>query len=178
VIEALLSTLPSTFALGLVVVQHMTDGFTAGMLRWLQERCSLTIKVAEEGDQIVPRRVLFTPESRHLVVASGGRIHLSDAEPVNGHRPAVDVAFMSLAKVYGARSAGILLTGMGSDGAAGLLAIRKAGGITLVQDEQSCAVFGMPRAAIELGAAQQVLPPAGLIRSLNALHVERVRSLM
>jgi two-component system chemotaxis response regulator CheB len=97
---------------------------------------------------------------------------------VNGHRPSVDVTFTSVAKVYGARSAGILLTGMGSDGAKGLLAIRQAGGVTLVQDEKSCAVFGMPRAAIELGAAQQVLPPAGLSRSLNALHVERVRSLI
>ena len=90
----------------------------------------------------------------------------------------MDVTFKSLAKVYGARSAGMLLTGMGSDGAAGLLAIREAGGVTMVQDEQSCAVFGMPRAAIELGAAQQVLSTAGLIRSLNALHVERVRSLI
>jgi two-component system chemotaxis response regulator CheB len=121
--------------------------------------------------------VLFTPESFHLVVRLGGRVHLSDAEPVNGHRPSIDVTFKSLAKVYGARSAGILLTGMGSDGAAGLLAVREAGGVTMVQDEQSSAVFGMPRAAIELGAAQQVLSPAGIVRALNALHVERVRSL-
>jgi two-component system chemotaxis response regulator CheB len=178
VIEALLASLPSTFALGVVVVQHMTDGFTSSMLRWLQERCSLQVKMAEEGDAILPRRVLFTPESLHLVVSTGGRVHLSDAEPVNGHRPSIDVTFQSIAKVYGARSAGILLTGMGSDGAKGLLAIRQAGGVTLVQDEESSPIFGMPRAAIELGAAQQVLPPAGLIRALNALHVERVRSLI
>jgi two-component system chemotaxis response regulator CheB len=97
---------------------------------------------------------------------------------VNGHRPSIDVTFQSIAKVYGARSAGVLLTGMGSDGAQGLLAIRQAGGVTLAQDEQSSAIFGMPRAAIELRAAQQVLPPAGIIRCLNALHVERVRSLI
>jgi two-component system chemotaxis response regulator CheB len=178
VIEALLSSLPSTFALGVVVVQHMTDGFTTGMLRWLQERCALQVKVAEDGDAIVPRRVLFTPETQHLVAAIGGRVHLSSGEPVNGHRPSIDVTFQSIAKIYGARSAGVLLTGMGSDGAKGLLAIRQAGGVTLVQDEESSPIFGMPRAAIELGAAQQVLPPAGLIRSLNALHVERVRSLI
>lgn len=178
VIEALLSSLPSTFALGIVVVQHMTDGFTTSMLKWLQERCALQIKVAEEGDAIVPRRVLFTPETSHLVAAIGGRVHLSDAEPVNGHRPSIDVTFNSIAKVYGARSAGVLLTGMGSDGAQGLLAIRQAGGITIAQDEESSPIFGMPRAAIELNAAQQVLPPAGIIRSLNALHVERVRSLI
>jgi two-component system chemotaxis response regulator CheB len=178
VIEALLASLPSTFALGIVVVQHMTDGFTTSMLRWLQERCALQIKVAEDGDAIVPRRVLFTPETLHLVVAIGGRIHLSAADPVNGHRPSIDVTFNSVAKVYGARSAGILLTGMGSDGAKGLLTIRQAGGVTIAQDEESCPIFGMPRAAIELNAAQHVLPPAGIIRSLNALHVERVRSLI
>ena len=178
VIEALLSSLPSTYALGIVVVQHMTDGFTASMLRWLQERCVLQIKVAEAGDAIVPRRVLFTPENWHLVAGIGGRIHLSDSEPVNGHRPSIDVTFQSIAKVYGARSAGILLTGMGSDGAKGLLAIRQAGGVTIAQDEESSPIFGMPRAAIELRAAQQVLPPAGIIRSLSALHVERVRSLI
>jgi two-component system chemotaxis response regulator CheB len=178
VIEALLSSLPSTFALGIVVIQHMTDGFTTSMLRWLQERCALQIKVAEEGDAVVPRRVLFTPETSHMVVGIGGRVHLSDAEPVNGHRPSVDVTFQSVARVYGARSAGVLLTGMGSDGARGLLAIRLAGGVTMAQDEESSPIFGMPRAAIELGAAQQILPPAGIIRSLNALHVERVRSLI
>lgn len=178
VLEEILSSLPATFALGVLVVQHMTDGFTPSMLRWLQDKCPLPVKVAEEGETITPRRVLFTPDKTHMVVTLGGRIHLSDSEPVNGHRPSIDVTFNSLAKVYGARSAGVLLSGMGSDGAAGLLAIRQAGGITLVQDEQSSVVFGMPRAAIEIGAAQQVLPPAGLARSLNALHVERVRSLI
>ena len=138
----------------------------------------LQIKVAEEGDAIVPRRVLFTPETLHMVIRIGGRVHLSDAAPVNGHRPSIDVTFQSIAKIYGARAAGVLLTGMGSDGARGLLSIREAGGVTLAQDEESSPIFGMPRAAIELGSAQQVLPPAGIIRSLNALHVERVRSLI
>ena len=156
----------------------MADDFMAGLLDWLRQRCQLAVRIAEDGDAILPRRVLFAPEGAHLVVQPEGRVHLSDAEPVNGHRPSVDVTFTSLAKVYGARAAGVLLTGMGSDGAAGLLAIREAGGVTMVQDEESCAVFGMPRAAIELGAAQQVLSPAGLVRSLNALHVERVRSLL
>jgi two-component system chemotaxis response regulator CheB len=178
VLEEILSNLPATFALGVLIVQHMTDGFTLSMLRWLQDKCPLPVKVAQEGDTITPRRVLFTPEAVHMVVTLGGRIHLSESDPVNGHRPSIDVLFSSVAKVYGARSAGVLLTGMGSDGAAGLLAIRQSGGVTLVQDEQTSAVFGMPRAAIELGAAQQVLPPSGLIRSLNALHVERVRSLI
>jgi two-component system chemotaxis response regulator CheB len=178
IIETLLSSLPSTYALGIVIVQHMTDGFTTSMLRWLQERCAMPIKVAEQGDAVTPRRVLFTPENMHLVVSIGGRVHLTDAEPVNGHRPSIDVTFQSVARVYGPRSAGVLLTGMGSDGAQGLLSIRQAGGITVAQDEESSPIFGMPRAAIELKAAQQVLAPAGIVRCLNALHVERVRSLI
>ena len=122
VIEALLSSLPPTYALGIVVVQHMSDGFTTSMLRWLRERCSLPIKVAEEGDAIIPRRVLFTPETSHLVVGIGGRVHLSDAAPVNGHRPSVDVTFQSVARVYGARCAGCVVDryGLGwSTGSAG-----------------------------------------------------------
>ena len=178
VLEELLSTLPATYALAVLVVQHMAEGFMTGLIRWLQMRCSLPVRVAEEGDAILPRRVLFAPDWAHLTVQPNGRVHLSEGDPVNGHRPSVDVTFKSLAKVYGARAAGMLLTGMGSDGAAGLLAIRQAGGVTLVQDEESSVVFGMPRAAIELDAVQQVLPPSGLIRNLNALHAERVRSLI
>jgi two-component system chemotaxis response regulator CheB len=177
VLDELLAALPSTFALSIVVVQHMAEGFMTGLIQWLQQRCPLPVKVAEEGDAILPRRVLFAPDWAHLVVLPSGRIHLSEADPVNGHRPSVDVALMSLAKVYGSRAAGILLTGMGFDGAAGLLAIRHAGGVTLVQDEESCVVFGMPRAAIDLGAAQRVLSPAGLIDTLHTRPRERVRSM-
>jgi len=176
VLEELFSKLPATFALSIIVTQHMADGFMPGLLNWLQQRCALSIRVAEEGDRILKGRVLFTPERVHLIVQPGGRVHLSDGDPVNGHRPSVDVTFHSVAKVYGPRVAGMLLTGMGHDGAAGLLAIRQAGGVTFTQSEESCSVFGMPRAAIELGAAQNVMPPEGLIRSLNTLHVDLVRS--
>lgn len=178
VLEELLSSLPATYALAIVVVQHMAEGFMTGLITWLKQRCLLPVRVAEEGDLLLPRQVLFAPEWAHLVVLPGGRVHLAEGGPVKGNRPSVDVTFTSLATVYGPRAAGTLLTGMGSDGAAGLLAIRQAGGVTLVQDEASSAVFGMPRAAIELGAAQQVLPPSGLVRSLHALHVERLQALM
>ena len=177
VLEELLSSLPPALTLSVIIVQHMAEGFLAGLIDWLQQRCPVPMKVAEEGDLIVPRRVLFAPDGKHLIVRQGGRVHLSDADPVMGHRPSVDVALTSLAKVYGARAAGMLLTGMGSDGAHGLLAIRQAGGVTMVQNEESCVVFGMPRAAIEIGAAQRVLPTAGLIDSLKRLHTDRVRSL-
>lgn len=176
VLDELLSALPPTYALSVLVVQHMTEGFMPGLVGWLQKRCPLPVKIAEEGDAILPQRILFAPDHAHVIVSPSGRVHLSESGPVNGHRPSVDVAFKSLAKVYGARVAGILLTGMGADGAAGLLAIREAGGVTMVQNEESCVVFGMPRTAIELGAVQHVLPLAGLAESLKALHRERVRS--
>jgi two-component system chemotaxis response regulator CheB len=177
VLEELLSSLPSGLTLSVVIVQHMAEGFLAGLIEWLQQRCPVPVKIAEEGDLIVPGRVLFAPDDAHLVVQPGGRVHLSDADPVMGHRPSADVTLTSLAKVYGPRAAGMLLTGMGSDGANGLLAVRHAGGVTMVQNEESCVVFGMPRAAIEIGAAQRVLPPAGLIDTLKKLHTDRARSL-
>ena len=177
VLEELLATLPATYALAVVVVQHMAEGFMTGMITWLQQRCLLPVRVAEEGDMLLPQQVLFAPDWAHLVVLPGGRVHLAEGDPVNGCRPSVDVTFTSLAHVYGSRAAGTLLTGMGGDGAAGLLAMRQAGGMTLAQDEESCTVFGMPRAAIDLGAVQHVLSPSGLARSLNALHLERARSL-
>lgn len=175
IVHEILSGLPPEFGLAVLVVQHMAEGFMPGLITWLQPRCPLPIKVADEGDAILPGRVLFAPDFAHLVVTPAERVHLSTVDPVNALRPSVDVAFASVATVYGARAAGIVLTGMGADGAAGLLAIREAGGLTMVQDEASCVVFGMPRAAIERGAAQRVLTPAGLIEALNTLHRERHR---
>jgi len=172
VLDEVLSTLPATYAPAVVVVQHMAEGFMTGLIRWLQQRCALPVRVAQEGDTLLPRRILFAPDWAHLVVQPGGRIHLAEGGPVRGCRPSVDITFNSLAEVYGARAAGAILTGMGSDGARGLLAIRQAGGTTFAQNEESCIVFGMPHAAIELGAAQQILSPAGLARGMNALHVE------
>jgi two-component system chemotaxis response regulator CheB len=178
VLEELLSALPATYVPAVVVVQHIAEGFMTSLLTWLQQRCLLPMRVAEEGDTLLPQQVLFAPDWAHLVVRPGGRVHLAEGDPVNGCRPSVDVTFNSLAQVYGPRAAGALLTGMGGDGAAGLLAMRQAGGVTLAQDEGSCAVFGMPRTAIDLGAVQHVLSPSGLARSLNILSLERGRSLL
>ena len=178
VLEQILSPLPATYSLGVLVVQHMSVGFTGGLLEWLQQRCALPVAAARDGEPLVPGRILFAPEGAHLVVRPGGSVHLSLDPPINGHRPSVDALFQSVAKVYGPRSAGVLLTGMGVDGAEGLLAIREAGGVTLAQDEQSCVVFGMPRAAIALGAVHSVLSPVGIGRSLMALHADRVQELL
>jgi two-component system chemotaxis response regulator CheB len=176
VVDEILSALPREFDLAILVVQHMAEGFMGGLVTWLQPRCALPIKVAAEGDTVRPGQVLFAPDSAHLTLLPTGRVQLSTADPVNGLRPSVDVAFASVASVYQARAAGIVLTGMGADGAAGLLAIRDAGGMTMVQDEASCVVFGMPRAAIQRGAAQRVLSPAGIVAALKTLHRERKRS--
>ena len=175
VVEQLLSSLPANYSPAVLVVQHISEGFVTGLISWLRHRCALPIKVAEDGDVLQSGHVLFAPTSAHLKVQPGGRVRLHEDEPVMGCRPSVNVAFLSVARAYGPRAAGVLLTGMGTDGAAGLLAMRRAGGVTLVQDEASCAIFGMPRAAIDLGAAQHVLPPAAIARSLIALHAERVR---
>lgn len=176
VLDEILSALPPDFALPVLVVQHMAAGFLPGLIEWLQQRCPLRISIAAGGEEMQPGRVLFAPDSAHLVTERPGRVHLSRTEPVNGHRPSADVLLAAVARVYAERAAGIVLTGMGSDGAAGLLALRHAGGITMAQNEESCVVFGMPRAAISLGAAQRVLSPAQIIDGLKGLHRDRVRN--
>lgn len=176
VLDDLLSALPVGYGPAVVVIQHMADGFLPAMVASLRQRCALTIKVARTGDRLESGHILFAPPASHLTVFTNGRVAIDDGPPVRGFRPSIDVTFASLAQTWGSRASGMLLTGMGNDGAAGLLAIRQAGGTTLVQDEGSCVVFGMPRAAIELGAAQQVLPPQGLRRHLLALHRLRAGS--
>jgi two-component system chemotaxis response regulator CheB len=173
VLDELLSSLPTSYEPAVIVVQHLAEAFLPALIASLRPRCALEIKVAETGDRLRPGRILFAPPSAHLVVVSGGRIRIEEGEPVRGFRPSIDVAMISLAHAFGARACGVLLSGMGADGAAGLHAIKQAGGKTLVQDESTCVVFGMPRAAIDLGAAQHVLPPAGLVRHL--LTLQRLR---
>lgn len=170
VLDDLLPSLPHDYSPAVVVVQHLADGFMAGWLAALGQRCALTLKVAENGDRLQPGRILFAPSSAHLTVLPGGRVRIDEGVIAGGVCPSVDVTFTTIADAYGAAAAGVLLTGMGTDGAAGLLAIRHAGGTTMVQDEASCVVFGMPRAAINLEAAQSILPPARLIRRVVAFH--------
>ena len=174
VLDVILGALPADFPLALLIVQHISEGFVAGLVEWLSRQVRLPIRLAREGDQVRPGLVLMAPEGVHLIVERGGRAHLGRALPVGGHRPSADVLFRSLADVYGEAAVGVLLTGMGRDGAEGLRAIRSAGGYTIVQDEESCAVFGMPKAAIELGAAPDILPPAGIAERLMQLALRPV----
>lgn len=148
---------PSGIAAPLVVVQHIADGFLHGLIQWLQSVSEVPIQVALPGDRIEPGRAYFAPSGHHLEVR-GGVLALSDDPPLWGCRPAADILFKSVAENYGERAVGVVLTGMGRDGAEGLKRIRKGGGATFAQDESTSLVFGMPRAAIESGGAERVLP--------------------
>ncbi len=158
--EYLLSQLPGDFPGAIVVVQHMPEGFTDMFARRLDEICPLRVKEAQSGDVLGPGRVLIGPGSRHLKVKRlpmGDIAVLSDEPRVNGHRPSADVLLRSVADEFKNQAVGLLMTGMGDDGAEGLGAIKREGGMTIAQNEESCVVFGMPKAAIERGYAIRVV---------------------
>jgi two-component system chemotaxis response regulator CheB len=169
--QALLEVLGSLppDAPGTVAVIHMPEGFTRSYARRLDGACQVRVSEARDGDRVLPGHVLIAPGNFHLsVVRSGAQFlaRVSGGEPVNRHRPSVDVLFESCARALGANAIGVILTGMGGDGARGLLAMRRAGAYTVAQDEATCAVFGMPREAIALGAVDEVAPlgeVAGLV---------------
>ena len=159
-LRAVLSRLPPD-APPVVVVQHMPELFTAAFARRLDECCQVSVREAAHGDDLVPGRVLVAPGNRHLVVRRRGRrtfVELSDGPLVSRHRPSVDVLFRSVAEAAGRFAVGALLTGMGDDGAEGLLAMKRAGARTIAQDEATSVVFGMPREAIARNAADHVAP--------------------
>ncbi|MBI5562080.1 MAG: chemotaxis-specific protein-glutamate methyltransferase CheB [Deltaproteobacteria bacterium] len=164
----ILRALPQTFPMPVVCVQHIGEGFLTGLVEWLQSQCAVAVKVAAEGEGPAPGTVYFPPEGRHLILDDAGRFGCSNEEPVNGHRPSITVTFRSIAARYGPSATGILLTGMGDDGAEGLRLIMDAGGATIAQDEATSVVFGMPKQAIALGAAQDVLPIEGIAAALAA----------
>ncbi len=155
-----------------LIVQHMPSGFTGSFARSLDRLMAMEVKEAEDGDEIVRGRVLVAPGGHHMAVVRDGhslRVAIGDADPVNRHRPSVDVLFDSLARVAAPKTTAALLTGMGTDGAAGLERLHSAGAKTIAQDEQSCVVFGMPREAIRLNAADRVLPLAEIGDELIAI---------
>ncbi|CAI4033027.1 protein-glutamate methylesterase/protein glutamine deamidase [Nitrospira tepida] len=145
----------------IIMTQHMPEKFTKTFADRLNQLCRISVKEAEDGDSVLPGHALLAPGNYHMVlVRSGARysVRLTQEEPVNRHRPSVDVMFDSVARTAGANSVGVILTGMGNDGAKGLLAMKQAGAITIAQDEATCVVFGMPKEAIKLGGVDQVLP--------------------
>lgn len=153
----ILQTLPKDFPLPILCTQHISAGFLEGLVNWISQECQLKIKIAIEGEELAPSTVYYAPDGFNLEIDRRFKVLLSLADKNEQHCPSVNVMFRSVALHYGSSCMGILLTGMGEDGARGLQSIDQAGGITIAQDESSCAVFGMPKAAIDLGVVQQVL---------------------
>ncbi|WP_405279711.1 chemotaxis response regulator protein-glutamate methylesterase [Cobetia sp. Ld8] len=159
-IRAVLQSLPAD-APAILVTQHMPPGFTRSFAERLNGLCRIAVKEAAHGERILPGHAYIAPGDAHLTLSRSGAnyvVTLDQRPPVNRHRPSVDVLFDSVARVAGRNAVGVILTGMGRDGARGLWQMREAGAHTIAQDEQSCVVYGMPREAVELGAAQSVLP--------------------
>lgn len=158
-LRQILHTLPANFPVPIAVVQHIARGFTTGLTGWLDgARDGPRVKVAEHGEALQPGRVYLAPDDRHLGFGRDGHAQLSDAAPVGGFRPSATHLFESAAAVYGARAVGVILTGMGSDGVAGLVDLRAAGGRVIAQDEASSVVYGMAAEAVKAGAVSETLP--------------------
>lgn len=167
-LSAVLGALPAHFTIPLLVVQHIARGFTDGLARWLDQTVPLPVAVATDGQRLAPG-ILIAPEDAHLVVLPGGRLALDRHTPVSGHRPSGDVLLTSMAEALGRLATGVVLTGMGRDGALGLGRIARVGGLAIAQDEATSAVYGMPRAAAEAGA-EVVLPLGDVAGRLLALR--------
>jgi two-component system chemotaxis response regulator CheB len=170
-LQYMLPQLPKNFPGTLVIVQHMPEGFTEMFSRRLEEMCAITVKEVQSGDLLLAGRALICPGNRHLKVkrlALGDVAVLSDEPRVNGHRPSVDILFKSAAEEFGNKTIGVLMTGMGEDGAQGMGMIKAVGGMTIAQSEESCVVFGMPKAAIERGHALRVVALDALANTLMA----------
>jgi two-component system chemotaxis response regulator CheB len=165
-LEAVLTALPRVSP-GIVIVQHMPEKFTASFADRLNGLCQIEVREAKNNDRVIPGLALIAPGGRHMMLKRSGayyHVEVIDGPLVNRHRPSVDVLFRSVAKFAGKNATGIIMTGMGDDGARGLKEMLDAGAHTVAQDEASCVVFGMPKEAIKLGAAKKVLP-------LNEMHL-------
>jgi two-component system, chemotaxis family, protein-glutamate methylesterase/glutaminase len=168
IVNEVLSSLPSDLRAAVLVVQHIAQGFSAGMAEWLANASRLPVRLAVEGQPIRVGEVLIAPDTCDLLITSKRTIHLSD-NPLLIQRPSIDISMQAAAEVFGPRAIGVLLTGMGRDGAYGMLTIKRSSGYTIAQDEATSTIFGMPRAAIQLGAALEVLPAAHIAPRLADL---------
>jgi two-component system chemotaxis response regulator CheB len=168
-LEEVLTTLPRV-APGIVIVQHMPEKFTAAFAARLDSLCQITVKEAQNNDRVVQGRALIAPGGKHMMLKRSGAqyfVEVIDGPLVNRHRPSVDVLFRSVAKCAGANALGVIMTGMGDDGAAGLLEMRKAGASTLAQDEATCVVYGMPKEAVKRGGVERSVPLQGIGREIQ-----------
>jgi two-component system chemotaxis response regulator CheB len=164
-IPDVLSRLPRDLPAGLLIVQHMPEGFTRSFAERLNWYTSLEVKEAQDGDKITPGLVLVSPGNLHMEIDKK-RIHLTDGPQVNNVRPSVDVLMKTAADAYGSRCIGVLLTGMGADGAQGMKTIKEKGGTTIAQDEETCVVYGMPKAANDLRIVDKVAPLSKIAKNI------------
>jgi two-component system chemotaxis response regulator CheB len=159
-LEAVLTQLPAVCA-GIVIVQHMPEKFTAMFAQRLDSLCKIEVREAKNGDRVIPGRALIAPGGRHMMLRRSGaqyQVEVADGPLVNRHKPSVDVLFRSTAQVAGRNALGIIMTGMGDDGARGMKEMHDVGAPTIAEDESTCVVFGMPKEAIKLGAVDKVVP--------------------
>jgi two-component system, chemotaxis family, protein-glutamate methylesterase/glutaminase len=174
-LRELLSSLPADFAAAIIVVQHMPEAFTAVLAAQLHRVVPCNVREAQEGDCLTPGTVLVAPGGSHLLLGPDARVHLTQGPEVGGHRPSIDVTMQSVAQMYGACTQGVVLTGMGADGAMGLMAIHAKGGVTFAQDAASCVVDGMPQRAVETGSVDYIDTPAGIAQRLLLAHQQSHR---
>lgn len=156
-LRCILSKIPDNVPAAFLIVQHMSRGFIKGLAGSLNDESSLEIRIAKAGDRISPGVAFIAPDDRNMLVNNEGTIRLNRSPPVNGHRPAAALLLPSVAGVFGKKTIGVILTGMGDDGAEGMKVIKNSGGKTIAQNEESCVVFGMPKVAISLGSIDRVL---------------------
>jgi two-component system, chemotaxis family, protein-glutamate methylesterase/glutaminase len=172
-LQQVLTAMPAN-APGILVVQHMPEHFTRAFAERLNNLCAVEVKEAADGDSVIPGRALIAPGNFHMLMHRSGAylsVRVKNGPQVHHQRPAVDVLFQSVAQHAGRNAIGVLLTGMGADGARGLLQMREAGAHTIAEDESTCVVYGMPKEAIEMGAAEEIVPlPQVAARVSDALR--------
>jgi two-component system chemotaxis response regulator CheB len=169
-LQAILARLPQNFLIPIVIVQHIANGFLPGFVGWLAGNAKMGVKIAENGEEVKPGQVYFAPNNLHLGLTAEGRVNLDQTAPPEANlRPSIAYLFRTVAQSYGPRAVGILLTGMGRDGAEQLKAMRDAGALTIVQDKESSVVYGMPQEAKRIGAAQYEMSPLAIGDFLAAL---------
>lgn len=165
-LQTILSQLPGRFSVPILCVQHISSGFLPGLVSWLGAYFPGTVQIARPGEMPQPGHVYFPPENTHLVIDDKGRMQASSAPPLGGHRPSVTATFCAVAEFYKDTAVGVLLTGMGRDGGEGMQALALAGALTIAQDEATSVIYGMPKDAVERGAARVVLPVDAIARAL------------
>jgi two-component system chemotaxis response regulator CheB len=174
VLQTILAALPRNFPIPVLIVQHIAAGFTQGLVDWLAQSSSLSVHIPTHGQSVLPGHVYVAPDGLHMAVGADGHVQLRLDEPENGLRPSVACLFRSVAKAYGPSAVGVLLTGMGKDGAWELKLMKEQGAVTIAQDRETSVVHGMPGEAIRLGGATYVLPPEKIRIALASLATKSV----